>query len=373
MFRTIDKSTKMWKVKLCVFIMMSVFTFVKGQHQNVQVETGFRQGSIYPHVYDINYLIAKPSRILEISVSSHFDQKNFWGQKYNYPRVGVGLMYADIGNKEVFGEAYAGVAYIQMPALRKDSRFNFDSRIGVGLAYLTTFFGHEGNYKNVLIGSHLNFCFDFKAMLRYKLLNDLEIGAGLGFTHFSNGNALGPNLGVNIITYTAHIAYCLGEVEDREKVEEPEFSKFELATSALAGVKSRIRFDREKYFVSNFSSELRWRYAYASCVSGGVDVFYDTSIKDQIQDEGGKMKAGDSFQYGLNIGYQKKYRSMTAGVYVGKYLFTRYTINPIYYKLIFSIAVTKNISAGVMLHTHGGNANFVGWGLGYTLYHDKKK
>ena len=67
----------------------------------------------------------------------------------------------------------------------------------------------EENYKNDVIGSHINAAVQLNFESRYKLSQHLFINFNVGITHFSNGSFRTPNLGINNPSVNGGFTYAL--------------------------------------------------------------------------------------------------------------------------------------------------------------------
>ena len=138
---------------------------------NIQLETRLHYGFLLSHHLELNrYNSHFP--MIEISLQKSTFGKKRWEKKYDYPLLGISLLYTDLGAYEEIGNAYAAFPYINFPLYRKnDNCINF--RIGLGLAWLENKFDNIVNYKNFAIGSHLNIAANLQFEYRRKLSKGL--------------------------------------------------------------------------------------------------------------------------------------------------------------------------------------------------------
>lgn len=159
------------------------------------VETGFKTGLVVP-----NYPNSPTSNLLssfDVKVGKfHYDPDNVWAPRSNYPLVGAKFSYTHLGNREVLGNEYRLMPFIEYNTknnLKRAISFN----MAIGLSYVTEFYDAEQNPTNYYLGSSFNWAFEL--FLNYNLYatnNGLFRLEG-GYVHSSNGHVQLPNVGLN--------------------------------------------------------------------------------------------------------------------------------------------------------------------------------
>ena len=98
---------------------------------------------------------------LQFSILKTTSGAKAWQSQYNNPEIGVSLSGWNSGNKEQLGNAYAVIPYINFPLI-KNNNHQFAIKFGWGVGYVEKIFDAEDNYKNIVIGSHLNCALQFQ-------------------------------------------------------------------------------------------------------------------------------------------------------------------------------------------------------------------
>ena len=107
-------------------------------------------------------------------------------------------MHYDLGDKKLFGDAFAVYPSLDIRVLKKNKLFDSYIQFGWGLAYLTRHYDQFTNPINNAVGSALNNVTDLKVRFEKRLSTHWSAQMGFSFTHFSNGTARLPNYGFNI-------------------------------------------------------------------------------------------------------------------------------------------------------------------------------
>ncbi len=333
------------------------------------IEGKVHNGFILPHEKEIEYMVEKHVKAIEINAGIITNGKNPWEKYYKLPSYGIGLFHGGLGNKKVFGNATAIFPFFNGPIIRGKKIF-LNYHVGFGLSYLGKTFHIENNPMNLAIGSHVNIYFN--ALLDFELILSQRVKwvNGLGFIHFSNGRMKAPNLGLNLVSFSSGINYNFiksNEKLTREKKKRINYNDHNFIFMVSSGSKSRNHFDLSRYFISSFSPGYRkkivdWYYA-----GLGFDIFYDSSIKTELR--GLKdFSTNDLFKVGLHFSNNFNYDDITISLQVGYYLLYSYEdISNIYTRLALQYAISNNWFTNISLKAHRITADFIEWGIGYKL------
>ncbi|MCX6225762.1 MAG: acyloxyacyl hydrolase [Bacteroidia bacterium] len=118
-----------------------------------------------------------------------------WEQVYSYPRYGIGFVMGDFNFKEL-GKPMAVFGFLTGPVFRiKQFSLNYD--YGIGLAFHWNKYDPVTNPYNIAIGSAINGMVEGGLAAEARIFHRVNISAGYGLTHFSNGGMTLPNKGVN--------------------------------------------------------------------------------------------------------------------------------------------------------------------------------
>ncbi len=160
------------------------------------LNVAFHGGAIIKHRSYFLPEISEPTFLYEVGVRKYMSGEEQWHHLHNYPRLGLSLIYADLGNSEEFGNAIAFLPSLTFG--KRHRKINFYFKIGAGIAYLTNYYDDFTNVRNNVIGSGFNNITHFSFGFEHRLSRSIRLGLGGSFTHFSNGSFQLPNLGINV-------------------------------------------------------------------------------------------------------------------------------------------------------------------------------
>lgn len=343
---------------------------------NLIIETKAHYGFLIPHHVEMQ-IFNSHFMAYEVSISKATFGRTRWEYMYNYPVIGISLWYSTLGNSEYFGSGTALFPYINFP-LFTTHRATVSFRLGFGLGYIEKPFHRIENYKNIAIGSHLNAAANFMLEYRYKMNDRLIITGGMGFVHFSNGATKTPNYGVNIPSANLGLAFRLSKENKylRKKLL-PELFPFE--------------FDGKKYFnidmavgmgVKDMKSEFdKTFYVYAACVNVFKQISFTSKVglgfnfsydgTDRFVYEKNNNEAVHDLQFirpGFHLGYELLLSRVSFVFQLGAYLGGKEKSDGgIYEKLGVKFHFSNNWFTHVTLKAHAGRADFITYGLGYSI------
>lgn len=376
---------------------------------NYNIGAKYSYGTILKHTRHLQNLADKPINGVEIAIEWQTLNEEPWHQFLGFPRIGLGAVAFDLGNRTMLGQLYAVYPYLNFNLL-KHSPVRVGIKAGAGASFLTKRFDNTAtnpndlNTGNAAIGSMVNVFFAGGGNVEVPLGNNLSLGVDLNWNHASNGSFYQPNSGINMINASAGLKYYPYATRDRKPMHK-----------AFRDISRDIQFE---IVASGGARELYYRdnklYPTASVVVGAfrqmtnfmrvglaVDAFYDgvyngnTLFKrtyltsDALNN---KIRIGTSVQPELTFG------RFSAGLHLGLYLYNPLknkepygdaktadengtTINkPLMYKYdiekedgwFYSRAaikynINKHYFLSLGLKTHLQKAEFIEWGVGYRL------
>jgi hypothetical protein len=406
-------------VYLLIFI--TVTTSAQTTASSYKIKAELIYGNIFNH--DPKYvgpLILNPITGTEFALEFQTQGEKAWHNYLNFPIIGIGASWLNLGNAEKLGNAFALYPYIDYP-LWRTKHFTINIKAGAGISFLTKNYYNTntdslGNTlpslvgTNAAIGSVVNVYFSGGGNI------EIPIGKGLSFTadytwnHMSNGSIIAPNTGLNLLNGFVGVKYS------------PNYNKFTLPQKLpIKSLPQKFTTEiivsggvRQLYYKDNYLNSIPSKnpqlklYPIASiCLSIfrplsnvyrmglGVDAFYD-GVYDghevlfmrtylQTNEFRNKIRMGVSWQHELMMG------KLTAGFHLGLYLFNpiknlepyvaakkealnkpliyAYNIDTedgwLYTRASLKYALSKHIFASIGLKTHLQKAEFIEWGLGY--------
>ena len=337
-------------------------------NKNYGVSLTHHYGFISPHNALVNEIIKSHIQTTELSFYQQTDGEKQWHRYFNYPVIGISAAILNTGNPESLGRIYGLFPYVDFPLNKWKVTWNL--KFGYGIGFVEKPFNRESNYKNLVIGSHLNALVYFNSHWNFPITERVKATVGVSFTHLSNGSLKRPNLGINMFSTNAGISYYFGnpvvknlsDVEKREK----EFSHLILAN---VGVKEVDNIGGKKYMVYNTSYNLMRTVTNKSSFGIGADFFYNSSLEPlikRLQNED-KGKFGN-FRMGLSGIYSMDLGKISLLFQTGGYLHTSYDFDrKLYTRIGTRYRINDKIFVNLSLKTHFFVADFIEYGIGYRI------
>jgi len=317
-------------------------------------------------------LITGHTSAFEINFAKQTIHKNNWNEYYRYPLVGVSYFFADLGNPQQLGYANGVYGWINFPILRT-KEYTISFRLGTGLGYITKHFNRLTDYKNEVIGSHINGVMHGNFENAFKITNQVNLYANIGITHFSNGSFKTPNLGINIATGGIGLTYRFGKDTlhfPKHKDRPPFIDKKISYNLVVAGfAKEIVPPDGKKYGALTISGLAIKQMGYKSGLGIGFDYFYDGSLKPQFMND--TLFNGKNYvieRVGIYIAHELAISKIRIVTDVGYYLLSQWTENGmVYFRLGIKYYMTKKFFANFTLKTHYAKADYLEAGFGYKI------
>lgn len=330
----------------------------------------YHKGFILQHRDNYEPLIRDHISGLSLKFEFQTNGANDWEALYQYPQIGVGFDYYNLGNLQELGEAYHIYPYLNM-YLKKRSKFAWKVQMGGGISYLTKRWDKRDNFKNKLISSALNASAVFGTDLEVKVAPHLNWSVGIKFTHFSNGAYRYPNLGVNLLDVNTGLSYRLVDHVQSERrnafVDTSDWSMEALLTVFRKGESPGIK---KLYAVWNGRLTFNRRANEKLFFQGGIDLFYDTWMEYYYLTEHIDYKAGrDYISSGLFVGTGLSFGRFRGIFSVGAYTYGKELPNgTIYNRLIAQYNFSQKWFGNFSIKAHYFKADYFELGVGYRLW-----
>lgn len=269
-----------------IFILVFLFISISLFSQNI---SEFRS-TIYSGIVAPNYSKApsiKPGYAFEISQGKHLRGAKEWHQYYNYPTYYLSLFMGYPGNKEY------GYFVGFMPQLLFDNyinnKFDYNVRMGVGIAYHTNPYDVTDNPLNMMVGSAIIAMGTAEFGLVYKLNDNNKIGTAISIIHFSNGHCQLPNIGMNFPALNINYRYSFIDSDNKDEIiytTKKEKDKLHFFFGIAAGMHefgaSTKPVNGLKYLVHDYSFGLLTKTSPIHKFSAGVNLMYYNSFNKFI-------------------------------------------------------------------------------------------
>ena len=366
-------------------------------------------GNILAHDQHVKELVSNPVTGAELSLEFQTMGEKSWQQFTGFPIVGVGAVWLNLGNPQKLGNAFALYPYISFPLIRTNF-FNLSLKAGAGASYLTkTYYNtntdSSGNIlpsltgTNGAIGSALNVYFSGGGSLEIPITKGFSFMAEYTWNHMSNGSAVAPNSGLNLLNGFVGLRYF------------PNYKSFQAPTAhyfpriprqfsyeiiASGGFRQLYYKDNKTFPIASIAFGVYHPMSNFYRMGLGVDAFYDGAYDGNTQFERtyitsnelkNKIRVGVSWQHEILLG------RFIAGFDFGLYLYDplknlspyndakkgalhkpliySYNIDNedgwFYTRAALKYAVSEHYFLSLGLKTHLQKAEFIEWGLGYVF------
>lgn len=291
-----------------------------------------------------------------------------WQTNYHLPETGVALFCAWLGNPGELGNMIGVYPFVNFH-LQQSYTEALYLRFGIGLGYLPVIYNRLTNYKNDVIGAHLNAMINLRLTTHFYLSNKVRLEAGLGITHCSDGNFTTPNLGINLLTLNTGVSYCFNphKVATRKASDTSRNPKSENEILAAAGISQNEPPGGHYYGAVTLTFDRYYALGKKSKLGGGVDVFNNYANISKLQSENIYLNSPlENTQLGIKAAYELTLGRLALPMEMGYYMVTKYqTPGNLYNRFGLRYYFGKHAIANLTLLTHFASAVYIEWGGGY--------
>ena len=325
-------------------------------------------GFIVAHRPSVVHVLQKHCRSFELNFTKSTEKRGGWEELYNFPEIGFGYQYFNLGNPQELGSAHGLFGLIKLNLFKLKTSY-FKTHLGLGLGYVSKPFNINDNYKNLLVGSNINATITTGIEYQIKLSKKSEFTSGINLTHYSNGGSNVPNMGINLALLNIGLVYHLNDVNQIKKdtlhLERSE--AFEILVAG--GIKQIYPPNSPKYGVGIITADYLWPIKNKSIFTVGADAFLDKSHKAFLLQDSIITDGVDGFlRWGIHVGYGLRVGKCTGILQTGYYLFNPNKIDAsIYNTLSFRYHVNEQWFVCFNLKSHFARADYFQYGIGYHL------
>ena len=319
-------------------------------------------------------------RALEARFGFQSTGREPWQLLHRYPRYGFGVHYADlVADREdtIVGNPFSAFVFYGAPWIRA-GRFSFNSDLSLGLSYASLIHDPVRNPYNDVIASHINLYFDFNLNVYWALSRQIDLNAGYGVTHYSNGRIHQPQKGVNCWGWNLGLSYhpvsWSGKMPVFIRSERPAFrSTEELQIMYAAGTVEHQRLgdpDGIRYFTSSFTVDYAVTFNPRMAVTFGTDVLYDGSLELAIKGvKPADVTTFQKFYFGSHLGYHFLIDRVTILFNLGTYFLQHsYDRGAWFMRAGGRVRLTDHLHTQICIKTKNGvRADWIEWGLVITV------
>ncbi len=356
------------KIQLLIIILLSSGINAYSQNNRTFVVIPkFHYGYIMAHHESMEYIIKQRVPSVDYMFGLQLLGNQKWQQIHNYPMVGFGYYYADLGNKTVLGEVNSLCFFIAAPFI-KLKKYSLEYNFSLGLSHISKYYNHKTNYYNFAIGTPVNLHVNFNLEHKYKITNKLTLLIGVGFTHFSNAAYKMPNYGLNVTSCSFGANYFVFKQKPERIINEiPKFKKkFDLLISQSIGLEGSNTLSEDLYFLSNISFNFGQKFNHQGRWGVGFDVFYNNIFSNYYESNELNYKQLDLIQYGTHVSYDVILGKIQFTFQFGAYLYRKfYDYKKIYERIGVKYMFSKHFYYHISLIAYFGKAQNPETGFGF--------
>ncbi len=357
-----------------VLVLFSHILYAQERNKYYSFEVNNYYGTILKHNPDISHLITgHPSGVLLSINRKTFGDKE-WQRLYNSPDYGLSFIYQDLDN-EFLGENYGVYAHYNFYFLKR----SLILRLGQGLAYTTSPYDEDDNFRNIAYGSHL--LSSTIAFLNYKkenLIGGLGLQAGLGVIHYSNANFKAPNKSTNTFVFNIGINYLL-ETElpehiSKEKGEVKGGEPINFGFVFRGGINESDVVGSGQFPFYTIGAFVDKRLNKKSTIQLGTEVFFSKALERFIDFRStGDFRDDitgdeDSKRVGVFLGHELRIHKLSILTQLGYYIYYPFDFEgQVYNRFGTRYYFSKNIFTSVSVRSHAAKAEAVEFSIGYRL------
>lgn len=139
------------------------------------------------------------------------------GQLYPHAIQGIGIAYNTFFNSKELGNPLAVYVFQTSRIATLSPKLSLDYEWNFGASFGWKEYNEETNPMNRVTGSKINAYINLGFLLNWQVSAHTNLRAGIGMTHYSNGNTNYPNSGVNTIGASIGITRSFGESNNPRK------------------------------------------------------------------------------------------------------------------------------------------------------------
>ncbi len=348
----------------CMLLLVFAALNAAGQ-QHKRFGLAYRYGYLLTHHQELTdaYGGTNPSMVEFTWLKPTTGEKE-WHRVWNYPDVGINVAWINTGNAEL-GNTYYTTVFLQKYIGDRDKDFQLSFKVAPGISYTTKRYSVEENETNTFISTHVNMIMEGNFLAHYRVSPQWNAFGGIVFTHFSNGGVKLPNSGFNIPSLTLGMIYKPNPTPLERNKETVEPLKRHVRYNVMYGasVKSKGEDTNDLGFAWTLSGYAHWRLNYRSALTGGLDLFYNSTIPDRVENPD-----ANQYRVGLHAGHDLIAGTTSMLFQVGYYIYRPEDVDKsFYWRLGVKQHISDKLFAGFFLKAHLGRADLIEWGLGYRL------
>ncbi len=350
----------------------------QGDKNDFYLRADYNFGYIMQHRNSMGHLVNGFIKGFEINYIKPATGSQLWHYENNFPETGVGLVYFDLDNPKQLGNLYALFGFYEIPLNKEAKPFRLHMRLSPGIAYTPVHFDPITNHKNNVMSSPFSAYVNFKWYFRWNITQNFRWEGGLNFSHASNGRAVVPNLGINMMTLNSGFTYkfLVKEKTPFTRIDSSarKNTNNELLLWAAVGA-NQVEVLGKIYMAQNYSGTLYHNLRNTHKFGVGAEVCYNPANLVVLKSDSVTLTSNlQNTQVGVKLAYCYVAGRMSFPVEMGGFFYSKFQNDGIFFHRIgLRYYFATNFVALFTLKTHWAVANYFEFGAGYRVPIKKKK
>lgn len=328
----------------------------------------YKIGYLGIHHSSMSHLPRQYAQAVELSYYKNSTGVKEIDQAFGNPKIGATLFHGTVGNNEILGH-YSGLyGFVEFPFV-KQNNFEWNSKLGVGLAFTNKCFKNEN--RNIPIGSFTNaqICIGTEFIINR---GKNYWHTGIDITHFSNAATKLPNYGINL--FYLSLGYSRN-LSNNEKSLIKQDSRLPIRKWLFGGIligswKEVMPINSSKNLVGAINLHSKRFFNYKSGIEFDLDIIYKESTRYYLPQI--EKNFTDIIQIGLYGAYIIPLEKFHFIFGMGAYLRDKFKPeDPLYHRIGMRYQWQNGIISNLTLKTHFGRADYLEWGIGYVFNYEQ--
>lgn len=139
-----------------------------------------------------------------------FSPDSKMGKLYPYAVQGIGVGYNTFSNTKEMGNPVSVYVFQTSRIATISPKLSFDYEWNFGVSFGWKKYDEKKNPMNMVVGSKVNAYINLGFLLNWQMTSNTSLRAGIGLSHYSNGNTRYPNSGVNTLGASIGVTRSFG-------------------------------------------------------------------------------------------------------------------------------------------------------------------
>lgn len=345
-----------------IFTLLPFFAICQNKEIERSLSLGFSSGKVLIHSKSIENIGTSNPKSISLNFFWRKTDEKSYNKYSDLPSLSTSLQYIDFQNN-ILQTGIIG-SYSIHPTIFYSKIFEVDTKIGIGLAYLTNPYQSENQAYSSPISTFLTLGINSK----FNISKKFQICHTVGINHISNGGLKLPNKGINWLESQFQLNYFISQKTDykyftnkysNSKYNKTNFWKLYLFASS----KNLITKPNQNKPILGIHLQYSHQVGRSNSLLYGVEHFLDYA---QLVDN--PLTSNNFHKTGLLIGHEFLWGSIHFNQQIGIYLHaTPKGLSSWYHRWGLDYHCSNHIILGVNLLAHGVVAYFPDLRIGFTF------